>query len=144
MPFAQDSLDRFMSTYEQNTGSDDPAVLAAQFAPTFLAAGPDGASSVPLAAFAPKLLQRKRLFTSAGLQSTRLVARRDMPVGDRYALVYTQWRMDFSSDAAPAVSITVASSFLIDMGSPEPKILAYLAHQDIFQRMKESGVLLPG
>jgi hypothetical protein len=130
-----------MSTFERNTANDDAAIVAAQFADTFLAAGPGGAIMVPAVAFAQKLPDRKRIFDAAGLQSSKLVSSRDTRLGDRYVLVDTKWQMDFVPDGKPATCLTVGSSFLIDMGGPEPKILAYVTHQDIFEKMKERGLL---
>jgi len=143
MPFAQETLDHFLSTYEQNTVNPDPDVVVTQFADTFIAGGPSGAMVVPAALFAERLPARKRRFQEAGLQSTELRARRDRRIGDRYVLVETEWTMNFVPEGKPATSLTVTSSFLIDMGGSEPRILAYLAHQDIFQMMQERMLLPP-
>ena len=141
MSFVQETLDQFLSTYEWNTVNADPTVVVTQFADTFIAAGPSGTMVVPATAFAEKLPARKQLFRKAGLQSSRLVSRKDSRIGERYVLVDTEWRMDFAPEGKPALTIPVGSSLLIDMGGPEPKILAYLPHQDIFQLMRDSGLL---
>jgi hypothetical protein len=141
MPFTPQALDQFMTTYERNTASDDPADVVAQFADTFLAAGPDGSVLVSTTAFAQKLPMRKQHFENAGLRSTQLIARRDTLIGERYVLVDTQWQMDFAPAGKPAVTLTPQSSFLIDMGTPEPKILAYLSHQDIFKLIVDSDLV---
>ena len=141
MPLAQESLDRFMSSYECNTENADPAAVAGQFADPFLAAGPEGSIVVPAAVFARNLPGRKRLFDSAGLKNAKVVDRRDTMIGDRYVLVDTQWQMDFNPKGELAVSITVSSSFLIDMGGTAPKILVYLPHRDIFQLLRNQGLL---
>lgn len=49
--------------------------------------------------------------------------------------------MDFIPKGELAASITVSSSFLIDMGGTVPKILAYLSHQDIFRLLRNQGLL---
>ncbi len=144
MPFTQDALDQFLSTYERNTSSDDPTQVAAQFADDFLAAGPQGPVIVPAAVFAQKLPARKRLFDEAGLESARLTSRRDLRLGERYVLVETKWRMNFASEGKPGTSMDVGSSFLVDMGGSEPRILVYVAHQDVFQMMKDRKLLPPG
>jgi hypothetical protein len=137
MRFPQAALDQFISSYERNTSNSDPSAVVAQFADPFLAAGPDGSVVVPTAAFAQKLPGRKQYLVAAGLRSSRLIARRDTAVSERYVLVDTEWQMDFVPADKPAASITVGSSFLIDMGGTEPKILAYLTHQDIFRLLQE-------
>ncbi len=141
MPFSQDRLDQFFAIYERNSLSDDPGTAAAQYAEAFLAAVPQGPQIVPAALFAEKLPMRKRLFDEAGLVSTELTSRRDLRLGERYVLVGTEWRMNFVPENREATSFEVASSFLIDMGGSEPKIVAYIAHQDVFQIMKERKLL---
>ena len=144
MPFTQEALDQFISTYERNTSSDDPSQAAAQFAENFLAAGPQGPVIVPAAVFAQKLPARKQLFDEAGLKSARLASRRDLRLGERYVLVDTRWRMNFAPERNPGISLDVGSSFLVDMGGSEPRILVYVAHQDVFQMMKDRKLLPPG
>ncbi|MFP5226448.1 MAG: hypothetical protein ACLGXA_02380 [Acidobacteriota bacterium] len=140
MPFSQGALDAFLLTYEKNTTNVDPAKVVSQFADSFLAAGPAGSIILPAAAFAQTLPARKQTFKDAGHQSSQLIARRDTRIGDRYVLVYTQWEMDFAPEGAHPFRLLAASSFLIDMGGADPKILAYLAHQDVFELMKQRAV----
>jgi hypothetical protein len=137
MQFAQESLDRFISSYERNTTNNDLTAVVNQFADPFLAAGPDGSIIVPAAGFAQKLPSRKQYLEEAGLCSSKLIARRDTAVSDRYVLVSTEWQMDFVPADKPAATLTVSSSFLIDLGGGEPKILVYLTHQDLFQLLQE-------
>ncbi len=37
--------------------------------------------------------------------------------------------------------VLVDSTFLLDMARPDPKILLYLANQDIMQILKDRGIL---
>lgn len=141
MSFNQDALDRFVAAFEQNTATASSEAAAAQFASHFVAGGPQGSAVVPVEFFVQKLPERKEAFKRAGLQSSKLVGRRDTHVGERYALVQTQWKMDFVRGDGAAATFVVGSSLLIDMGSPEPKILAYLSDQDVFQMMRERGLI---
>ena len=141
MPFTQDALDQFLLTYERNAASGYPEAVAAQFADSFIAGGPEGCAIIPGRLFAQKLPQRKELFRQAGHRSSQLVTRRDIPIADRYVVVDTRWQMDFAPDGKPGTSLNVGSAFLIDMGGSEPKILAYLACQDVFRLMQERGLL---
>lgn len=140
MPFMQDALDQFLLTYERNAASDDPEAVAAQFADSFIAGGPEGSAMIPGKLFAQKLPQRKEMFRQAGHRVSRLMERRDLPIGDRYVVVDTRWEMEFAPEGRPEEHLNVGSAFLIDMGGPEPKILAYIAHQDIFRLMQERGL----
>lgn len=141
MPSMQDALDQFLLTYERNAASGDPESIAAQFADSFIAGGPEGSAIIPSKLFAQKLPHRKEIFREAGHRVSRLVERRDLPLGDRYVVVDTRWEMEFAPDGKPGTNLNVGSAFLIDMCGPEPKILAYLAHQDIFRWMQERGLI---
>jgi hypothetical protein len=141
MSLTQKALDQFMKEFERNTSCGDPARVISQFADPFLAAGPDGSMVIPAALFGQQLPGRKEQFDRAGRVSSKLVDRRDTRISDRYFLVETRWRMDFAPNDKPATALTVGTSLLIDMGSAEPKILAYLPHQDIFRLMRDSRLL---
>ncbi len=52
MPFMQDALDQFLLTYERNAASGDPEAVAAQFADSFIAGGPEGSAMIPAKLFA--------------------------------------------------------------------------------------------
>jgi hypothetical protein len=54
--------------------------------------------------------------------------------------VDTEWRFVLAPKERPEVTLTNGSSFLIDMGGAEPRILVYLSHQDIFERMRSHGL----
>ncbi len=141
MPSLQDALDQFLLTYERNAANGDPKAVAAQFADSFIAGGPEGSAIIPSKLFVQKLPQRKEIFRQAGHRVSRLVERRDVQIGDRYVMVDTRWEMEFAPEGKPGENLNVGSAFLIDMGGPEPKILAYLAHQDIFRLIQERGLL---
>jgi len=148
MTIAATPLARFFETYQQaNAGQG--ASVAALFADTFLAAGPDGARAVPATAFVAVLEKRRELFARLGSQPAELVALEESPLDSRYALAKTRWRMTFRSEghsreAQPCEawaeeSFEVHSTFLVDLASE--RILVYLAHQDIFAILRERGIL---
>ena len=131
-------LARFFETYQQ-ANNGDGALAAALFADTFLAAGPDGATAVPAAAFAPALQKRKKLFSRLGSQGAELVFLEETPLDGRYALARTRWRMTFRREGRPDEVLLVDSTFLVDLVAE--RILVYLAHQDIFAILRQRGLL---
>jgi hypothetical protein len=133
------SLAAFFATFQHNTAHGTEADTLAQFANTFLAAGPDGAKTVPAALFAPALAKRKELFDKLGCRSTELVSLDETPLDTRYTLARTRWQMTFSRPQLPDERLTVDSTFLIDTQTQQ--ILVYLAHQDIFALLRQRGLL---
>jgi len=139
MTSATTSLAAFFATFQHNSAHGSEADTLAQFAGTFLAAGPDGAKPVPAALFAPALARRKQLFEKLGHRSTELVSLDESPLDARYTLARTRWQMTFTRPQLPDEQLTVDSTFLID--TQTQRILLYLAHQDIFALLRERGIL---
>lgn len=133
---------RFFQTYQLHNSSGDIPAIVSRFADTFLVAGPQGAQCVRAADFALALPKRKQLFDSLGCQSTALVLLEETPLDARYVLARTQWQMTFDREGNTQ-SIVVDSTFLLDTGNANVKILLYLPHQDIMQVLKDRGILRP-
>ena len=105
----------------------------------FLAAGPQGAQCVRAEDFALVLPKRKQLFDKLGCTSTALVSLHETALDDRYALAKTKWRMIFHQPSGNQ-EVLVDSTYLLNIERPDPKILLYLAHQDIMQLLKDRGI----
>jgi len=131
---------RFFDAFARQSSSTDVQAQTAQFADAFFAAGPQGGKCVCTADFAPALLKRKQLFDSLGCQSNALVSLEETALDARYVLVRTRWQMTFSRSSADPEQVFADSTFIIDTGSQEFKIVLYLAHQDIMQVLKERGI----
>jgi hypothetical protein len=133
---------RFFQTYQLHNSSGDLPAIVSHFADTFLAVGPQGAQCVRATDFAIALPKRKQLFESLGSQSTALVSIHETSLDDRYVLARTQWQMTFDREGNTQ-NILVDSTFLLDTGNADVKILLYLPHQDIMQVLKDRGILRP-
>jgi len=134
------AVEDFFRLFIRNDDHGDVPTQVAQFAATFLAAGPQGASCVRNEDFAIVLPKRKQLFKSLGLQSTELVGVEAESISARYSLARTQWKMLFASGTQATEEIPVHSTFLVDTGVQPFQIVLYLAHQDIMGILKERGV----
>jgi|SRR4051794_36588716 len=138
---ANEVIERFFRTFESNTTNNDAAATVAQFADVFMAANPQGAQAVRAADFALALPKRKELFDRLGYRSSELVALNEQRLDDRYILASTQWKMTFAKPESPKQEVVVKSVFIVDTGASSPKIILYLANQDIVQVLKERGLL---
>ena len=141
---AQDALDRFISTFERNANHCAPSTVVAQFADTFIAAGPSGSMAVRASDFASALAMRKQLFAKAGCKSSKLVSKKETLLGDRFAVLDTCWRFEFAPENGSAWDVETRSSFFLDLGDDlrvdDPKILVYAACQDILKLLKEREI----
>jgi len=131
---------RFFHAYELHINNDNIPALISLFEDVFVVTGPRGTQCVRAQDFALALPKRKQLFDKLGCQSTALVSLHETALDDRYALAKTEWRMTFHQPSGNQ-EVLVDSTYLVDMGRPDPKILLYLAHQDIMQILKDRGIL---
>ncbi|MGA8089375.1 MAG: hypothetical protein WCA10_19030, partial [Terracidiphilus sp.] len=71
-----------------------------------------------------------------------LVNLQETQLDSRYVLARTSWRFDFArSSPEEAEHVLADSTFLVDTGEEEFKIVMYMAHQDIMQVLRDRGIL---
>ena len=128
---------RFIQTFARNTAEGKGAELIAQFADSFLYAGPAGSQLVRACDFALALPKRKQIFEQFGYRSTGLADVRETMLDDRYALVHSRWRFTFAPAQGMAYTLDTESSFLVDTGAEPFRILVYVAHQDILEILQK-------
>lgn len=128
---------RFIEEFARNSAEGRIGKLMAQFAESFLYAGPQGSQWVRASDFALALPKRKELFDSAGHKSTELSDAQETWLDGRYALVRTRWRFAFQRGLPESAIIETESSFLVDVGAEPFRILTYLSHQDIVEMLRQ-------
>ena len=131
---------RFFESFARQSNSIDTQSQVAQFADTFLAAGPQGAKCVRATDFAVALPKRKQLFDSLGCQSTTLISLEETSLDARYVLARTRWQMTFSRPNGEPEQVMADSTFIVDTAADEFRIVLYLANQDILQVLKDRGI----
>jgi hypothetical protein len=129
----------FLRGYERLSESNDIPAMVAQFGETFLAAGPRGACCVRSSDFALALPKRKQLFERLGHSSTALISFDETPLDARYVLARTQWRFTFCKNGNP-LEVVANSTFIVDTGGDEFKIIVYLTNRDAVQILEERGI----
>jgi hypothetical protein len=133
---------RFFQLYAQKSSEDDIPALVSQFADPFVSADPHGTHCVRVADFAAVLPKRKLLFDQLGARPAVLVSLVETQLDARYVLAKTTWRFDFAgANLKEARQVLADSTFLIDTGKQEFKIVMYMAHQDIMQVLRDRGIL---
>jgi hypothetical protein len=138
---SETTVERFFRAYEHRNSAGNTPNVAARFADTFLAAGPQGAKCVRAEDFAPALSKRKQLFESLGCQATELVFLDQIPLDARYVLARTRWQFTFVRGQGELQQVLADSVFILDTATDPGKIILYLANQDIMQVLKERGIM---
>jgi hypothetical protein len=137
------ALEGFFRIFESNSNSNDVDATVSQFADVFMAASPQGVQAVRAADFALALPKRKQYFDSLGCRSTKLVSLREQRLDPRYVLATTQWSMTFARPDLPPQDVLAESVFIVDTGRDQPKVVFYLANQDLVQILKDRGIATP-
>ena len=137
------AIGRFFQLFAQQSSRPDTHAQASLFADSFLSASPHGPHCVRASDFAAVLPKRKQRFERLGCQPATLVSLQETPLDTRYVLAKTSWRLEFDRGEAETKEILVDSTFLIDTGEKEFKIVLYLTHQDIMQVLRDRKILEP-
>ena len=135
------AIAKFFETFEDNNSIGDIHTIVSQFADPFMAAGPNGAQCVLTADFALALPKRKQLFDSLGCESTSLVSLDESPLDARYVLARTRWQMNFTGKQSGKQQVIADAVYILDVSGETPKIILYLANQDIMAVLKDRGIL---
>jgi hypothetical protein len=130
------ALESFFQDFEHNSNLSETSAVISQFAETFLVAGPQGAQMVPAPAFALALPRRRKQFAEMGCQSTELISLRETELGNHYVMAETEWQMTFVRGEKSPEEIRVASTFIVYTGDEQPKIVFYLAKDDVIALLK--------
>lgn len=126
----QSAMVEFFAEFERSVAEGTGGT--ALFAEAFLAGGPNGARCIAKEDFARALPKRKEALEGLGLRGSELAGMTETALDDRYTMVRTRWRMHFERASGGRETVELESSFLVDTGGEAPRILAYLAHQDVF------------
>ena len=139
---AETAVARFFQLYAQKTCEDNIPALVSQFTDPFISADPHGTRCVRVDDFAAALPKRKLLFDRLGCKPAVLVSLHETQLDARYVLAKTTWRFDFARENSGKLEQVLAdSTFLVDTGEEEFKIVMYMAHQDIMQLLRDRGIL---
>ena len=140
MPYPQiptEGLRAFFERFQSLSAASDVEGLAAMYAGTLMVAGANGVHVVSSADMRRAIPERKRLLESFGHQDTALVGFEEMPLGNRYALVRTQFQWRFTPANGQPDSVTLPSTFVVDRGGDSPHIVLYLNEHDVVTALRE-------
>ena len=134
-------VSHFLQSYEANAASRDLPSLLSQFSDPFMAAGPTGVQCLRATDFASALSKRIQLFSGLGAQPSKLVSCHETRLDDRFVMAETRWHMTFIREGQSTKEAFADSLFILDMAAESPKIIFYLAHQDLVATLRDLGIL---
>jgi hypothetical protein len=140
MQTVKTAVEQFLQNYADLSDRGDVSGLVACFADVFVAGGPQGAQGVRAGDFALALPKRYEMFARMGCRKTELIGIEETRIDARYVWVRTWWRLTFERPEREPMLLDVESTYLIDAGVEPMRFLVYLAHQDIFEKLKELGI----
>jgi len=141
---SETAIGRFFQLFAQKSTEESIPAQVSLFADPFISADPNGTRCVRLDDFAAALPKRKMLFDRLGCKPAVLVSLAETRLDARYILAKTTWRFDFArANPEEAEHVLAESTYLVDTGNEEFKIVMYMAHQDIMQVLRDRGLLKP-
>lgn len=139
---SESAIARFIQLFVQRSSRESIPEQVSQFADPFISADPNGTRCVRVDDFAAALPRRKLLFDRLGCKPAVLVSLHETQLDARYVLAKTTWRFDFAcANSEEAEQVLADSTFLVDTGGEEFKIVMYMSHQDIMQVLRDRGIL---
>jgi len=136
------AIGRFFQLFAQTSSEESILAQVSLFADPFFSADPHGTRGVRLSDFAAALPKRKMLFDRLGCKPPVLVNLNETRLDARYVLAKTTWRFEFArANQEEAEHVLADSTYLVDTGNEEFKIVMYMAHQDIMQVLRDRGIV---
>ena len=141
MPISHADVASFFQKFAASSNSKDTPSEISHFADVFVAAGPSGSAVVKVEDFEKVLPKRRKLLEASGLIHTSLKSFDVTASTGRHVVVNNTWEMDFATQTHGSITIPVSATFTIDIVGESPKVVVYLAHQDILQILRDRGML---
>jgi hypothetical protein len=121
----------FLARYEAAGRGDDLDVLRELFAPSLVAGGPGGTATVTVDMVIAAAAARRERLAPLGDQGARLTSVEVTWLGPSYCLAVTGWELTFAPPGREPVVVAADSDFVLHVGTAGPRIVTYLARQDL-------------
>jgi hypothetical protein len=136
----QAELRGFFDDYAKASQADDPAALAALYAPTFIVGGPEGSASFANdAGFIAWLKQVHDFNRQHGLRTMEVVSVDGTALSPIHTLAVVRWGARFERTGDRRIDFQIA--YLLEQRSEGTKILSYISQADQQAEMKALGLL---
>lgn len=124
-------MDAYAAAFDQ-LDADKQAEL---FSESFISAGPKGTITQSREEFRQSAVKAGDFYRKAGKTSASILSLDEHVISPDYSLVKVHWGVSFKKNGDKPVEFDV--SYLVQLTGPEPKILAFITHQDEDSAMQE-------
>jgi hypothetical protein len=132
-------INKFFEMYASVSMKANPDRHADLYADEFIAAGPQGSAVFKNDnKFLEWLKQVYTINQNTGMESLQVISVQSNPIGDTYSFATVEWGAKFKKTGEKLVRFEI--SYLLQFIQNEPKILAYVDHEDQQKVMKELGL----
>jgi hypothetical protein len=135
------AVQEFFDQYAHSRSALDIDLIASQYADSIMFAGPNGARVTEKPAILAAFPKGQEFLKVLGHKSTKVLSLDETRLDDHYVLVRAQFVWRFEKAAAPAIDVTVDSTFILYIRDGVPKIVFQQEHEDFWQALRTRGVL---
>lgn len=134
------ALHDFFVRYAGLSTGDDPEALAALYASTFIAGGPQGSQTFANdARFLDWLREMAAFNRQSGMREMTVVSIRDLPLSPLHTLATVRWGARFEKTGDRLIEFDI--SYLVEKAGDAWRVLAYISAADQEVEMKKHGLL---
>lgn len=132
-------IKNFFETYALVSMEPNLERHASLYAGEFIAAGPSGSAAFKNdGKFIEWLKQVHDFNKKIGMEALRAVSVSSDPISDKYSFATVEWGAKFKKTGEKLIRFEI--TYLLQFIENEPKILAYVDHEDQEKAMKELGI----
>lgn len=135
------SLRSFFESYEKAINGTDIHSIASFYADEFMFAKTQGTQAVKNDDFIKALPKRSEFLKAVGLISSKLMTYAETTLDDTYVLVKIAWNQLYEKGEKPQIEDETLATYLVRENANTYKIVLQIDHQDLFERVKELGLL---
>jgi hypothetical protein len=133
-------VQEFFEQYTKSRSAADIDRIVSQYADSCMLGHPNGALVADRQAFLEGFPKAMELLKTVGHTSTTLASLRETEVDEHYVMVRAQVVWRFEKAVAPAIDVTVDSTFILYIKGA-PKIVFQHEREDLWQVLRTRGVL---
>lgn len=135
------SLRSFFESYEKAINGTDIHSIASFYADEFMFAKTQETQVVKNDDFIKTLPKRSEFLKAVGLISSKLMTYAETTLDDTYILVKIAWNQLYEKAEKPQIEDETLATYLVRENANTYKIVLQIDHQDLFERVKELGLL---
>jgi hypothetical protein len=134
------TMKNFFESYASVSMKSEPEPHANFYADEFITAGPSGSAVYKNDdEFLEWLKQVHDFNKKTGMESIQVMSVHDKPISEHYSLATVEWGAKYKKTGEELIRFEI--TYLLQLFENQPKIIAYISHEDQQTVMKERGII---